>query len=217
MNKKSSENQLKSRKLSFPSDENLHPWLPLLLDAYAIMDKGVAQAITKEQEKGNKLACTKGCSHCCKIHKDIPIYPLELVGISWYVTEKISGSEREILMDHLRNYSENSPCPFLVNNICSIYPMRPLACRQFNVFGKVCDDGEDPYHTRREDVLQPVKKHVDQAFFIMFPFYGVEKESERAKLVEEGAMHRMVRVLQGLDWKSLAEKMKDFDAKNSRG
>ncbi|UCF87076.1 MAG: hypothetical protein JSV71_06255 [Nitrospiraceae bacterium] len=51
----------------------------------------------------------------------------------------------------------------------------------------------------------------------MFPFYGVEKESERAKLVEEGAMHRMVRVLQGFNWRSLAEKMKDYDAKNRRG
>lgn len=217
MNKKSSKKQPKSRKPSFTSDKNLYPWLPLLLDAYAVVDKGIDQAITREQEKGKKLACSRGCSRCCKTHKDIPVYPLELVGISWYVTEKISGLEREILIDHLRNHSENSPCPFLVNGICSIHPIRPMACRQFNVFGRVCDDGEDPYHTRREDVLPPVKNHVDQAFFIMFPFYGVEKESERAKLVEEGAMHRLARVLQGFNWGSLAEKMKDYDTKKSRG
>lgn len=206
-----------TKRLSFPPDENIHPWLALLLDAYTVMDKGIDQAITREQEKGKKLACSRGCSHCCKTHKDIPVYPLELVGISWYVTEKISGNEREILMNNLNNHSENSSCPFLVSDTCSIHPMRPIACRQFNVFGRICDDGEDPYHSRREDVLPLVRNHVDQAFFIMFPFYGVEKESERTKLVEEGAMHRMVRVLQGFNWRSLAEKMKDYDAKNRRG
>lgn len=217
MSKKNRKKLPKAKRPSFYADESLHPWLTLLLDAYAVMDKGVDQAITREQEEGRKLACSRGCSRCCKTHKDIPVYPLELVGISWYVTEKITDNEREILMNNLSNHSGNNTCPFLVTDTCSIYPMRPIACRQFNVFGRVCDDGEDPYHTRREDVLPLVKKHVEQAFFIMFPFYGVERESERAKLVEEGAMHRMVRVLQGFNWKSLADKMKDYDAKNRHG
>jgi hypothetical protein len=45
----------------------------------------------------------------------------------------------------------------------------------------------------------------------MFPFYGVEKESERKKLVEEGAMHRTVRVLQECRWATLADRMDLFD------
>ena len=32
-------------RLSFPEDEKLRPWLPLLLDAFAIIDKGVAAAL----------------------------------------------------------------------------------------------------------------------------------------------------------------------------
>ncbi len=148
-------------------------------------------------------------------HKDIPVYPLELVGISWYATEKISGPGREALMEQLRNYRENNPCPFLVERVCTIHPLRPIACRQFNVFGRPCTEGEDPYYTRRKDVLPSVKKQVDHAFFIMLPFYGVEKESERIKVVESGGMHRMVRTMQTCNWKSLADRMYNFDKEKS--
>jgi hypothetical protein len=88
-----------------------------------------------------------------------------------------------------------------------------MACRQFNVFGKYCEEGEDPYYTRRCDVLSPVKKHVDQAFFVMLPFYGIEKESERIKIIESGAFHKMVKELHSCNWKSLAGKMREIDEK----
>ena len=51
----------------------------MLLDAYAIIDKGIAVAIKEYEEKSTaRLACKKGCAHCCSTHKDIPVYPLEL-------------------------------------------------------------------------------------------------------------------------------------------
>ncbi len=186
----------------------------MLLEAYYVVDKGVAAAIEKEGEKGRKLACSKGCSNCCSTHSDIPVYQLELVGISWYVTEKISGAVRQIIKEQLKAHKKDSPCPFLVKGDCSIHALRPIGCRQFNVFGKPCAEGEDPYFTRREDVLPPVKKSVDQAFFIMFPFYGIEKESERRKAVESGAMHDNVKPLHDCNWKSLADMMDRFDKKS---
>jgi Fe-S-cluster containining protein len=206
---------LKIKRPSFPEDEKLQPWLSILLDAYDIVDRGVAQAVEAGQKRGRTLACRRGCSYCCRTHRDVPVYPLELVGISWYVTEKITGPERGMLMEQLKNYSSDGTCPFLLNDYCLIHPLRPIACRQFNVFGKPCIEGEDPYYTRREDVMPPVKKHVDQAFFVMLPFYGVEKESERIKIIEKGEMHRMVRVLQSCNWKSLAGKIDDFDRKTT--
>lgn len=202
------------RRLSFPGEEKIHPWLSMLIDAYCIVDKGVARAIGDELKKGRKIACEKGCSHCCTTHQDIPVYPMELVGLSWYVTEKKKGPEREALKRQLRFHNKNDPCPFLLEGVCAIHPMRPMACRQFNVFGRACSKGEDPYYTRREDVLPPVKKYVDQAFYLMLPFHGVEKESERIKVVESGAIHGTVRVLQTCNWKSLAEKMHHFDSGN---
>ncbi|RJQ17957.1 MAG: YkgJ family cysteine cluster protein [Nitrospiraceae bacterium] len=201
------EDPSRAQRFSFPADEKKHPWLKLLLDAYSIVDMGIVKAIAEEQKKGRKLACSKGCSNCCITHKDIPVYPLELVGISWYVTEKAAGTVREALIRQLEAYSKDDPCPFLVEGICSVHSVRPMACRQFNVFGKPCEESEDPFYTRRYDVMDPVKKYVDQAFFIMLPFYGVEKESERIRVIETGTFHRMVKELHSCNWKSLAGKM----------
>lgn len=205
---------LKPKKLSFPGEDSVHSWLSMLIDAYYIVDKGIAEAIEIEVKKGKKLACGKGCSSCCITHKTIPVYPLELVGISWYVTEKIFGPGREVLNKQLKYHKEDGPCPFLVEGSCLLHPMRPISCRQFIVFGKLCAEGEDPYYTRREDVLSLVKKHVDRAFFIMLPFYRVEKKSERLEAIKSGAVHKMVRLLHACNWKSLSDKMDDFDRQN---
>jgi Fe-S-cluster containining protein len=201
----------RTARLHSPADEKQHPWLPMLLDAYYIIDKGIVEALKAGARRGRKLACRKGCSSCCKTHQTIPVYPLELVGLSWYVTEKVSGPAREIIKTQLRNYQENDPCPFLVDGACSVHPMRPISCRQFMVFGKPCDDGEDPYYTRREDVLTPITKFTGRAFFIMLPFYGVANESERWKIIERGAVHQVVKLMQTCNWRSLAEKMEEFE------
>jgi len=203
-----------TKRLSFPDDEKNRSWLKLLLEAYHIVDKGIAKAIGTEKNKGRKLACSKGCSSCCVTHKDIPIYPLELVGITWYAAEKIFGETRDVLKEQLAGFEKNSACPFLVSGACSIHPLRPMACRQFNVFNKPCEEGEDPFHSRREDVMDPVKKHVDQAFYVMLPYYKVESESERIRIIETGSFHRMAKELHSCNWKELAGKMERADKRN---
>lgn len=203
----------KVKRLSFPEDEKKVPWLGLLLEGYYIVDKGVAGAIETEKKRGRTPACSKGCSHCCRTHKDIPIYPLEIAGVSWYAAEKLKGPNREALKRQLAIFNKDDACPFLIDEACAIHPVRPMACRQFNVFGSPCGEGEDPYYSRREDVMAPVKKHVDQAFFVMLPFYGVDKESERIKIIETGAFHRMVKELHACNWKELAERMERLDRK----
>lgn len=202
------------RRFSSPEDEKVHSWLPMLLDAYHLIDEGIAAAIGTEKQKGRKPACTKGCSSCCKTHETIPVYPLELVGITWYVTEKITGTKRAILREQLRDHKENGSCPFLVDGACSIHEVRPISCRQFIVFGGPCSEGEDPYYTRRKDVLTPIREYVDRAFFTMLPFYGVKNESDRWKAVESGALHKVVSLMQTCKWRSLADKMDDFDRRS---
>jgi Fe-S-cluster containining protein len=201
----------KSKRSSFPEEEREHPWLELLLDAYHIIDRGITGAIAAEVKKGKKLACARGCATCCRTHKDIPVFPLELNGIIWYAVEKAQGPEREVLQAQLSAFRKDSGCPFLIDEACSIHVVRPMACRQFNVFERPCEEGEDPFHTRRQDVLDPVKKHVDQAFFLMLPFYGIESEKERREAVETGAFHRMAREFHGCNWPQLAQKMKEHD------
>jgi hypothetical protein len=199
------------RRPSFPDDEARHSWLPLLLDAYHVVDTGVADALAREEKNARRLACAKGCSNCCRTHKDIPVYPLELVGISWYVTEKLGEPERSVLKRQLREHAEGEPCPFLVHGACSVHPVRPVACRQFNVFGQPCAPDEDPFHTRRQDVLTPLRKYVNEAFFIMLPFYGMSGKLQRRKAIESGEVHALAKVLQHMNWVSLADRMEAFE------
>ncbi len=200
-----------SRRLTFDEEAKL-PWLSMLLDAYAMIDEGVAVAIRAEADELNaKLACREGCDNCCRTHKDIPFYPLELMGIYWFATEKVHGTAREILRRQLETRREGDPCPFLVNKSCSIHPMRPVACRQFNVFYEACDEGEDPYFTRRDDVLTPIKTYTDRAFSVMLPFYGVlagsDENCSADKVIKTLALN-----LPSFDWSELLRMMEDFDS-----
>lgn len=191
-----------SRRLHFPEDEKKLPWLPLLLDAYAIADTGVSVAIRIEEKRGKgKLACAKGCSTCCVSQKDLPIYPHELVGIYWYVSEKIARSLRTILRDRLDVHTAGSACPFLIDHSCAIHQVRPMGCRQFNVFRKPCAEGEDPYYTRHDDVLVPLPDYIDRAFAAALPFYTIKKEVDPAQAVR--LVRSQIMNLQTYDWKKL--------------
>ncbi len=194
-----------SARMEFPDDERVYPWLSHLLDAYAILDTGVAVAV-RETMKRNKtpLACAKGCDACCS-QKDIPLYSHELIGIYWYAAEKITGTERTRLKAAIIDSRPGAGCPFLIDSICIVHPVRPFSCRQFNVFGSRCTYGEDPYFTRPWDVLAPRQDYIDRAFETVIPLYNIGEGMERdraAKQIRSQAMN-----LRTFDWKGLAAAM----------
>ena len=203
------------KRLAFPEDEARQIWLSMLLTAYAVVDAGVADAVSREQAQSRRLACHKGCAACCRSHATIPVYPLELIGITWYAVEKLTGPVRARLQEQLRAHRSGEPCPLLVDDACSIHPLRPMACRQFNVFDRVCAEGEDAYYTRRADVLTPIRAYVDAALDTILPFHGVVQEEQRRALIETGDVHQLVKVLQEYDWAKLAERMQAFDRRSS--
>jgi hypothetical protein len=204
-----------SFRVRFPDEEGKFPWLSMLLDAYAIIDEGVAVAVREEEDDANaKLACRKGCDNCCRTQRDIPLYPLEIIGISWFVTEQLTGPLRATLMEQLSAHSEEDPCPFLIHGSCSIHLLRPIACRQFNVFHETCDVGEDPFFTRREDVLTPKREYTHRAFSVMLPFYGAPDAAVKAGTVEN-VIRTQVLNLQSFDWKELVKVMVEFDSKRA--
>ncbi len=203
-----------SMRLRFPEDERRFSWLPMLLDAYAIIDEGVAVAVKAEEDDLRiTLACRDGCDNCCRTHRDIPLYPLEIIGISWFVTEKLPGPLRAAVKKQLSCHREGEPCPFLVNGSCSVHPLRPMACRQFNVFSEPCDVDEDPFFTRRDDVLTPIREYTIHAFSTMFPFYGVPENAERQRAADT-IIRTQALNLMSFDWNELVRIMEDFDSKN---
>ncbi len=195
-----------SGRIRFP-EEAKFSWLPMLLDAYAVFDEGVSVAVAREEarRKTAKLACREGCGSCCTTHKDIPVYPLELAGIYWYASEKLPPEEKTALAKRLlKNHGWEAPCPFLIEkNSCSIHPMRPAACRQFNVFGRPCAEGEDPFYTRRHDVLTPIREYAGRAFYIMLPFYGITGRQARLKAVQNNLLHTQAVNLRTYNWSNL--------------
>ncbi len=202
----------KAFRIRFQDDEKKLPWLPLLLDAYAVIDDGISRVISEtEKKRGVMLACGKGCGNCCSTHRDIPVYPLELVGIYWFIIEKVSQPLRAVLKGKLLGHHKGDPCPFLVEGACSIHPLRPAACRQFNVFGEKCGEGEDAYYTRRSDVLTPRREYTDRAFSIMMPFYGVTGKKEIERAVRTRMIDSLARVLQLCNWQELPVRMEEFD------
>jgi Fe-S-cluster containining protein len=199
---------------SYPRPERLHfadearlEWLRPLLDAYHRIDEGVHEGVRREEAQGRRLACANGCSACCRSHLTIPVYPLELMGLYWYCGERLAGPLRTRLAAQLAAFVPGAACPFLVDGSCAVHPMRPIACRQFNVFDRVCAEGEDAFHSRRGDVLTPLRRYADEAYDLMLPFYGIKDRKERRAAVKTGRIHALARVLQGLDWGRLAQRM----------
>ncbi|HMK44916.1 MAG TPA: YkgJ family cysteine cluster protein [Dissulfurispiraceae bacterium] len=198
-------------RLSLKDDEARQPWLPMLIDAYATIDEGVAAAITAHSKKStSRLACTQGCSNCCRTPRDIPLYPIELVGIYWYAIEKLDGKKRNDLKTALLRHRKGDACPFLLNNACAIHPMRPIACRQFNVFGMPCEAGEDPFYTRRGDVLTPIQAFTDHALDCTLPFYRITEPKARRHAIETRMINAHIKILQDCAWNELPWRMDAF-------
>lgn len=82
-------------------------------------------------------ACRQGCAHCC--HITVAISRSEAQVIAKETGRKLNTKAGAITMEsmdrlsdpqeHLAALAFGVPCPFLVNSKCSIYEVRPLACR----------------------------------------------------------------------------------------
>lgn len=89
------------------------------------------------------VACKAGCSHCC--HVVVGVTPPEALTIFEHLKSSLSVSElahlaARVAAAHERirgltsaeRFSPDHPCVFLEAGRCSIYTVRPLACRGMN-------------------------------------------------------------------------------------
>ena len=96
----------------------------------------------EDENPGQGLACTKGCTFCC--HQYVGISLPELVILAKFITSNFSDDERQSLirrideviaktrgMDWLDRSSTNIDCPLLdpETRRCQAYAARPLTCR----------------------------------------------------------------------------------------
>jgi hypothetical protein len=154
-------------RLRMPHYEQKHPWLPLLLDCYAVIDFSVAASISQSKKAP---ACYKGCSVCCR--QKIPLSVIESLGIKFYVDNILHKHEYSQL---IKNFNKSDRlCIFTIDNCCSVYPMRPIACRRYIITSQCCSFNEDALISRPDDVLEPSRDYLYQAIELTLPFYNYQ-------------------------------------------
>jgi Fe-S-cluster containining protein len=89
------------------------------------------------------VACKAGCDHCC--YQSVGVTPPEALAIRDHLRQTLPAADLATVAAHVadRNqrtrglssderFSPEHPCPFLSEGRCSIYEVRPLACRGMN-------------------------------------------------------------------------------------
>ena len=83
-------------------------------------------------ENKKEIQCKAGCTHCCFI--DVDISEDEAAIILNYCNENGIEIDKEYLEKQAavgrKKYTELSRCVFLKDDMCSVYPVRPIACRK---------------------------------------------------------------------------------------
>jgi Fe-S-cluster containining protein len=101
------------------------------------------QKVVSEYPPSPPLACQEGCAWCC--HKLVGTTAPEVFRIADYLQKHFTPQELQTIQNHILVRDEERkglredrwsaarlPCPLLVDNRCSVYPVRPLTCRGFN-------------------------------------------------------------------------------------
>lgn len=82
------------------------------------------------------VVCKKGCAYCCK-EGEYPLSELEFIALMFYYNELSQEVKDRINENVVKLLTSESTkmyqCPFLINNECSVYPMRGIICRTFGL------------------------------------------------------------------------------------
>nr|WP_246388034.1 YkgJ family cysteine cluster protein [Desulfovibrio intestinalis] len=167
--------------------ERRYPGVGLLLDTYAVVDLGVKKAAERD---GRAVACHAGCDQCCK--QPIPVTPLEVLALHSYTRHRLPQDGLATLVDRLAAFEGDKrymtlPCPFLQDSSCLVYPVRPVACRQYMVFGRACAQGEDASRTRPDDLLTPLYDYMLTGLLRTLPWYAGHEPCPPEHPTEESA------------------------------
>ena len=185
----------------YPHELN-YSWLPILLDSYAIYDYEIQLDVKKGMHtRDQNIACHKSCFNCCR-RQEILLTLLEFMGISWFYSEICDAETRKCIRPQLLSFDRRIECPFLMANICSIYPVRPLVCRGFFVYGKPCGLDEDVAVKRPEDIHPPNREIGQYVVFRLldYPDFDCPNIEAKERAYNEGFMLSISKPMHEWDW-----------------
>jgi len=126
--------------------ENLLHCAVIQIQFYEAMQQSLVEALPPAKP----WACESGCSACCwqKVACTIP----EAIGIAAWLSDRSEEEKQRIRADAERLHDTTSalddfdrvraalPCPLLVEQQCSVFEARPIACRAIYSFDrKACE------------------------------------------------------------------------------
>jgi Fe-S-cluster containining protein len=124
-------------------------------------------------ESKKEIQCKAGCTACCYI--DVDVSGDEAAVIINYCKENGIEIDQDYLTKQAavgrKSYSPLSRCVFLKDNLCSIYPVRPIACRKHWVktdpslcdFSKNIANQVGGYFDLNTEILASALLNVDEA------------------------------------------------------
>ena len=96
----------------------------------------------KFEHQKEYLACSKGCAKCCKT-ASMPFSQIEFD----YLIEgfnTLDDNKKTVVSDNMKKLVSSvneEACPFLIDDVCSVYKYRGLICRTFGLL-LINDEGE---------------------------------------------------------------------------
>lgn len=163
----------------------------------------VLSEIDKAIQDSYRIDCHSGCSHCCYLR--VSAYDFELISIYQYLMSKIRRNNRELILKQLNKRYEtvknltleehhhtNIKCPFLIENKCSVYPVRPVSCAGYHSIKKeLCiksnDDPTDESFGIPIDFQIEMVKNDTHSFIKTF----IENTGDEVKELISG-MHQLI-------------------------
>jgi Fe-S-cluster containining protein len=116
--------------------------LELAERAHHLTDRAIL-AVRNASLPSRRPVCQPGCSACCHLH--VVAGPFEVILIADYVRKKFTPAAQSSLLDRIETHIQSTAgmtvetrrmarpaCPLLVDDRCSVYPVRPSACRGWN-------------------------------------------------------------------------------------
>lgn len=175
----------------------------LLLDAFAVVDLSVAEAVEAARTAGRPLVCGSGCAQCCR--QPIPVTPLEALVLGFFLHKRLPKIRHAAFMAGIGSQRAQEvvrwPCPFLCDAICICYDVRPLACRRYLATGRQCAPNEEIIVSRPADLVRPCYDALHAALLHTLPWYQDRPEYSAACRGDKMAFFRTVTtIVQALPW-----------------
>lgn len=170
------------------------PWFRHLFGAYTFLDATLCDELKRS---ARNPACRSGCGECCS--QPIPLTAAEALGIRHYLAKLPAGDRPFLTPKESGTIKVTWTCLFLRDGLCTVYPVRPFACRRYLVFTKPCARGEDPIRTRPQDVHRPSERALLQALNMTLPVYralGVPC----GKREDRDFFNQRTGLMQSMDW-----------------